>query len=49
MRLMVIVKASKASQAGEMASYQLLTEMGGHDFGDAMMPEMRAQEERMIS
>jgi hypothetical protein len=31
MRVMVVVKASKASEAGEMPSQQLLTEMGNYN------------------
>ena len=60
MRFMVMVKASKGSEAGEMPSEQLLAAMGAYneelkerqifeaeDFGAALTPELREQEDRM--
>ena len=53
MRVMVIVPASKESEAGVLPDTKILAEMGKFneelvkDFGDAMTPEMREQENRM--
>ncbi len=48
MRFMLLVKADKNSEAGMLPSQELLTEMGkAEDFGTALTPELREQEERL--
>ncbi len=48
MRFMLLVKADKNSEAGRLPNQELLTEMGkAEDFGPALTPELREQEERL--
>ena len=54
MRVMVIVKATKSSEAGVMPTEQLLADMGKYneeleaeDFGEEFTPELRKQEEQL--
>jgi len=57
MKVMVIVKASKASEAGEMPSQELLTAMGNYNLlaGDGLNPSSKGKrvrfsgKDRMVS
>ncbi len=44
MRFMILIKASRDSEAGVLPSEQLFD---AEDFGEALTPELRAQEERL--
>ena len=48
MKVMVIVKASKASEAGEMPSQELLTAMGNYNLlaGDGLNPSSKGKRVR---
>ncbi len=47
MRVMVIVQATRNSEAGVLPGEQTLAAMGRLDFGDALTPESRAHEDRL--